>query len=80
MPLRGGEATGSSALYSAKAVDSVSPEALHTVLKRFGVPQDFIEMARAISYEQSIVVSDGGMDPWRLASVWDALRHPSRSS
>ena len=49
------------ALDWAKAFDSVTPEALFTALRRFGVPEGFVRMVQGIYAEREFVVKDAGV-------------------
>ena len=48
------------ALDWAKAFDSVSPDAMARALKRFGVPEPFVDMIRAIYTARKFLVRDAG--------------------
>ena len=49
------------ALDWAKTFDSLDPAALQAALLRFGCPEPFVDMVRAIYTSRSFVVSDGGV-------------------
>ena len=48
------------ALDWAKAFDSVSPDALATALKRFGIPQELVQMISAIYTDRRFIIRDAG--------------------
>ena len=46
----------------AKAFDCVAPAALCTSLRRFGIPEEFVEMIRDIYSERKFTVRDAGIE------------------